>query len=171
MCGNSDPGRDAAKSQIQFAAEDRKIIKECHMSLRNLLPSLGLFAIFIGVTAQAAVPPLSEATRREIATHIVTGHVTSVKSEVVQIGPGMTNAVFTVKMIVDVVEKGTSLQQGQMIAFQFWKVRARPHGWAGPQGQNGMIQTNTAIRAFLKQDPHSAENFTLLVPNGFDKLQ
>ena len=133
---------------------------------------LGVFlsTIFISLCTQAAVPPLSETSRREFATHIATGHVTSVKSELVQVGLGMSNAVYTVKMIVGEIEKGASLQKGQMIAFQFWKSKTRPDGWAGPQGQNGMIQTNSTIRVFLKQDPPGANSFNLLVPNGFDRL-
>jgi len=137
------------------------------MAHKNLLLSFALFTLVVGLTAQAAVPPLSDESRRELATHIVTGHVTSVKSQVVQVGSGMSNSVYTVKMIVGTVDKGSTLQQGQMIAFQFYKPKARPHGWAGPQGQNGMIQTNTTIRAFLKQD---GQNYTLLMPNGFEKL-
>jgi hypothetical protein len=128
------------------------------MSLKSLFILTALSATLSQVTL-AAVPPLSQSVREQIASEIVTGTVLTINEETVDLKYG-TNKVYTVQMQSDA---------GEYITFTFWKATQRPTRWAGPSGQYGEMNVGDTIRAYLSHDAETG-TYKLLTPNGFDRL-
>jgi len=127
-----------------------------------------LLALLITTSiANAALPPLREEDRIAYASHIVTGHVTSLTMHEKPRGEAWSDYIYTVEMIVSGVEKGSDVSVGQTFAFTYWKWGKHPTGWCGNSGQYSMIHAGDNIKAYVvKQD----SGYELLTPNGFEKF-
>ncbi len=132
--------------------------------LKLALP-LSLATVFLTITAMAALPPLSQEDREEMASDIISGTVMGVRSSIEARRAGFLDEIFTVVVQVAEVHRG-ALRPGQMIKLTYWRAFRRPSGWCGPGGQYGSMAVGDNIRAYMTQN--SEDMFRLLEPNGFD---
>lgn len=123
-------------------------------------------AFLITVTANTAIPPLSQAYRSQFASDIVTGDIISIEKQEIYTGADYSNYIYRVNMRVTSVDQG-HLSAGEMVEFSFWKSHRRPAGWCGRTGQNGDFESEQ-IRAYMTVDEFG--RYELLEPNGFDNI-
>lgn len=129
--------------------------------MRVLLLVLPVMSIFLSSQfASAALPPLSNSEREELASEIVSGHVLSVELKTTVYLSYGKNAIYEVRL---------QDCNGNHHSFTYWKSIERPKRWAGPSGQYGEIVPGDYIRAYLTRDPENGA-LKLLTPNGFDRI-
>lgn len=135
------------------------------MNLNRIFAVLAL--IITANIASAALPPLRNEERIAYASHIVTGHVTSVTMHENPRGEAWSDYIYTVELTVSGVEKGSDLSVGQTLTFTYWKWGKHPVGWCGNSGQYSMIHSGENIKAYVvKLD----SGYELLTPNGFERI-
>jgi hypothetical protein len=138
------------------------------MSLKSLISTTTLIVALFAQNAQAAEPPLSQEERQKFASYIATGYVTSFQKAYQDVSYGCNVFLYTVKMLVTSVEKGSDITNGQTISFHYWKAESRGSGsgWCG-DGQYGTVKRFDIIKAYLSLDMETGQ-LRLLNPNGFD---
>ena len=132
------------------------------------MPKKSLFGLTLLVFctshfALSTLAPLSPEQRTNNASDIVTGYVASIKKEIVD-----DNAVYTVGMIVNDIEKG-SHQSGSYIRFHYWRALSQSLNSCEDSGQQDTIKHYEAIRVYLNYDVQT-HSLHLLWPNGFDRI-
>jgi hypothetical protein len=120
-------------------------------------------------TAFALVQPLTPEMRDEKALVIATGEIVAVREGLVQLSIG-TNAVYTVDMKVDSLERGQGFSKGDTLIFQYWKAAKRPKGWVGDFGQTQTLKKGDFVKVYLVTN-QKAEGYLLLSPNGFEVVK
>ena len=112
--------------------------------------------------------PISDEDREKQATHIVTGNVIEIKSEIqnstIEQGAGNKDEIFSITVMVETVRKGENVKKGDEIVVVAWKPHVRV-GLAqiGLQGHDPIPKKGQAAEFFLQ---HSKEGFKPLLPNG-----
>jgi hypothetical protein len=130
-------------------------------------------AIYLSVSAFAAIPPLSNAERESMASDIVVGDVISVEQKLVDSGSSVgrhehKNWEVTALVEVESILKSTAIREaGETIKVHYWKVARRPRGWSGGQGQNNHLNPNTKVKLYLRKSSETGV-FDLLMPNGWE---
>lgn len=133
--------------------------------MRSLLRKLSLLIAVVAISAQAALPPLSDEVREEISSDILTGIVMSSSSEIAQADMG-SDRIFYVSLYVTETQKG-SVRAGSVIELTYWRANERPDGWCGPGGQYGVMNRGAKVRAYLQKNDGI---YSLIEPNGFDVI-
>lgn len=123
--------------------------------------------LLLTLPALGALPPMTPSMLQSQADAIVVGRATAVFSRVAETPTG-TNTQFLAEFRVEGVEKGTAIQPGWLVYPHFWQPNRRPAGWAGPQGQDEVLVTETPVRLYLKATENGS--WRLLEPNGWTRL-
>lgn len=123
-------------------------------------------AMFLGLSTNAAIPPLSDEDREAYSSHIITGVVETISVAIQQNGYHISDKIYTVTLIPTQVEKGDD--NTTRISFTFWKAFTRPAGMCGPIGQYGMMKVGDQIRVYMQKN--EGNTYQLIEPNGFDVL-
>ena len=114
--------------------------------------------------------PLSAEDLEQQSTHIVTGRVINITSKIKESqfekGEGNQDAVFSIKVIVETISKGSGIKKGDEILVTAWKPHVRV-GLAqiGLQGHVPIPRKEQLVTCYLKQVD---EVFEPLLPNGMD---
>lgn len=127
----------------------------------------GLLA-FVSI-AHAAVAPLSPAQLKAQATHVVTGTVLDVSSKTekskIEKAKGIhRDKVFTIRLEVKTVSKGTGITVGKPIEVVAWQPSTRIPPLPGPQGHGSIPKKGDSGTFYLK--PKSGKTYEPLLPNG-----
>lgn len=126
---------------------------------------LSLF-LWLTLLVAAELPPLPQARRLELSTHILVARV----GRVTRLGPasdtGLPKIVYAADVRVLNVEKGEGVNSGDELRCTYWKAGPRPHGWAGPGGQYVHLQESSVARLYLVK---GEQGYRLLNPNGWDE--
>jgi hypothetical protein len=127
--------------------------------------SLGAF------TASAAKAPLDPGELKKQSTRIVTGSVVSVTSKTekskIETGPGLhRDRIYTIKLKVTFVTKGSGVKVGDEIEIIAWKPAKRIPPVVGLQGHAPIPEKGDTVTAYLKGGGGSA--YEPLLPNGFE---
>lgn len=128
---------------------------------------LKYFVLFLLVLpVLAALPPLSPEELEARAAHVVLGKVVGTNSQIVPVKSGL-NKVYKLQFVVETVEKG-DLSKEKTLEVYCKKTHQRPHGWAGPQGQNSIPKEDEKVRLYLRRSQEG--RFELLEPNGWEPV-
>ena len=127
------------------------------MSKRN--PLMAAAIVLLGLTAWAALPPLSEQDRQEQASDILDGTVLNIKRTEVD-----NDIEYRLNFRVENKVKGT-LRSGILLPVILRQTGKRPAGWAGPQGQNEIPAEDQKVRFFLLEQQGV---YRALEPNGWE---
>lgn len=134
--------------------------------MRHFLLTLAS-AFVLSLPALGALPPMTPSMLQSQADAIVVGRGTAVFERIIETSAGVDSQ-YLAEFRVERVEKGSQIQAGWLIYPHFWQPNQRPDGWAGPQGQNEVLITDTPIRLYLKQTENGG--WRLLEPNGWTRL-
>ena len=127
--------------------------------------TLGLFALFLCGQAVAAVLGRSDADLKKDATHIITGEVIGIASEV-EGKRGHQDRIYSIKVRVTKVDKGAGVKKGDEINLAAWTIVSRPAGFAGLQGFDTIPEEGDTITAFCTLEDLKYKPFH---PNGIKK--
>lgn len=124
------------------------------------LSFLLFFALFSA--SWAALPPQSPEDLLGNSSDVVVGTVVEVRTWTERVKYGRDN--FSVALVrIESVEKG-KLQPGVLIEAHFRQTESRSKGWAGPQGQNEILEKGERARLYLQKVDGV---YKLLEPNGW----
>lgn len=130
--------------------------------------AVSIFLLISALVSWAAKMPISDEDREKQATHIVTGNVIEVKSEIknstIEKGPGNKDEIFSITVMVETVRKGGNVKKGDKIVVVAWNPNVRV-GLAqiGLQGHDPIPKKGQAAEFFLQR---SKDGFKPLLPNG-----
>lgn len=118
-----------------------------------------------------ALPPLSPERQRDWATAIVRGTVRAQSESLHSPSSGHTDTWYQSTVEVTGVEKGhDSVGDAGSLSVKYWRVKSRPSGMVGPQGQSHIMAVGSAVKLFLREaqsDSQAGSEFHLLTPNGW----
>jgi hypothetical protein len=114
-----------------------------------------------------AYSAIGHATGYEDSTHVFVGYVYSVRNHEEDRAEGK-DTVYTAKMIIKDVEKGSSFEPDNIVTFMFWKVKKRKDGYNGDMGQSEILKAHTQARVYVSKT--DSGQLRLLNPMGWEKV-
>jgi hypothetical protein len=130
-------------------------------------------ALVLGtVDLQAAKVPMSQKELEKESNHIVSGKVISVTAKVqkskVERALGLhRDKVYTIKLKVTSVSKGTGVKVGQEILIGAWKPSTRIPPVPGLQGHEPVPEKGDTVKMYLLKNK-KAKDYEPLLPNGIE---
>ena len=135
---------------------------------------LGIITVFaLGTVAlQAAKVPMSPKELEKESSHIVSGKVISVTTKVqkskVERSLGLhRDKVYTIKLKVASVSKGTGVKVGQEILIEAWQPSTRIPPVPGLQGHEPVPEKGDTVEMYLLKNKKS-KAYEPLLPNGIE---
>jgi len=121
------------------------------------------------MTALGAVAPYDLKKLESSSTHILSGKVTAITSMIqkskVEKGLGVhRDRVYTVKLAVTKVSKGTGVKAGSVVDVLLWRPSSRMPPLAGPQGHTLIPKQGDAVMVYAGEEAGS--KFEPIMPNG-----
>jgi hypothetical protein len=121
---------------------------------------------------QAAKAPLSKEQLEKEALHIVSGTVTAVTSKVQKSKHERAfgihrDRVYTIKLKVTSVSKGTGVKEEQEIVVEAWQPSTRIPPLPGLQGHNPVPGKGDTVKMYLLKEKQT-KRYEPLLPNGID---
>ena len=136
--------------------------------------SLGIVTVFVLgiVDLQAAKVPMSPKELEKESSHIVSGKVISVTTKVqkstVERALGLhRDRVYTIKLKVVSVSKGTGVKVGQEILIGAWQPSTRIPPVPGLQGHEPIPEKGDTVKMYLLKNK-KAKAYEPLLPNGIE---
>ena len=136
--------------------------------------SLGIVTVFVLgiVDLQAAKVPMSPKELEKESSHIVSGKVISVtakvqKSKIEQALGLHRDKVYTIKLKVASVSKGTGVKVGQEILIGAWQPSTRIPPVPGLQGHEPVPEKGDTVKMYLLKNK-KAKAYEPLLPNGIE---
>lgn len=136
---------------------------------RNFMTAIGMLLVLGTLSVGAAVAPRSPEKLKKDASHIVSGKVLDVTSKVqkstVERAKGIhRDRVFTIKLLVKEVAKGTGVKAGDQIEVVAWQPKTRIPPLPGPQGHSSIPKKGDTVTIFLTGGMGMV--FAPILPNG-----
>jgi len=121
------------------------------------------------MTALSAVAPYGLKDLESSSTHILSGKVSAITSRTqkskVETAFGVhRDRVYTVKLAVTKVSKGTGVKLGEVVDVLLWQPSTRMPPLPGPQGHTYIPKKGDAVMVYGRQQPGIA--FKPIMPNG-----
>ena len=136
--------------------------------------SLGIVTVFVLgiVDLQAAKVPMSPKELEKESSHIVSGKVISVttkmqKSKIERPFGLHRDKVYTIKLKVASVSKGTGVKVGQEILIGAWQPSTRIPPVPGLQGHEPIPEKGDTVKMYLLKNK-KAKAYEPLLPNGIE---
>ena len=136
--------------------------------------SLGIVTVFVLgiVDLQAAKVPMSPKELEKESSHIVSGKVISVTAKVqkskIERALGLhRDKVYTIKLKVASVSKGTGVKVGQEILIGAWQPSTRIPPVPGLQGHEPIPEKGDTVKMYLLKNK-KAKAYEPLLPNGIE---
>ena len=148
-------------------------MNQWHPLCHSLITGLVCSAVAIATAElQAAKAPLSKKQLEKESQHIVTGKALAIssktkKSKYERAFGIHRDRVYTIRLKVTTVLKGTSLKQGQEIIVQAWQPSTRIPPLPGLQGHQPIPATGDTVKMYLLKPPQTKE-YKPLLPNGIN---
>ena len=141
------------------------------IKMKQLLGIVTVFVLGI-VDLQAAKVPMSQKELEKEANHIVSGMVMSVTAKVqkskVERALGLhRDKVYTIKLKVASVSKGTGVKVGQEILIGAWQPSTRIPPVPGLQGHEPIPEKGDTVKMYLLKNK-KAKAYEPLLPNGIE---
>lgn len=141
------------------------------MEMKQLLGIITVFALGT-VALQAAKVPMSPKELEKESSHIVSGKVISVTTKVqkskVERSLGLhRDKVYTIKLKVASVSKGTGVKVGQEILIEAWQPSTRIPPVPGLQGHEPVPEKGDTVEMYLLKNKKS-KAYEPLLPNGIE---
>ena len=139
--------------------------------MKQLLGIVTVFVLGI-VDLQAAKVPMSQKELEKEANHIVWGKVISVTAKVqkskTERALGLhRDKVYTIKLKVASVSKGTGVKVGQEILIEAWQPSTRIPPVPGLQGHEPIPEKGDTVKMYLLKNK-KAKAYEPLLPNGIE---
>ena len=139
--------------------------------MKQLLGIVTVFVLGI-VDLQAAKVPMSQKELEKEASHIVSGKVISVTTKVqkskIERSLGLhRDKVYTIKLKVASVSKGTGAKVGQEILIEAWQPSTRIPPVPGLQGHEPVPEKGDTVKMYLLKNK-KAKACEPLLPNGIE---
>jgi len=139
--------------------------------MKQLLGMLTVFALGT-VDLQAAKVPMSQKELEKESSHIISGKVISVttkvqKSKVEQALGLHRDRVYTIKLKVTSVSKGTGVKVGQGILIGAWQPSTRIPPVPGLQGHEPIPRQGDEVKMYLLKNKKE-KAYKPLLPNGIE---
>ena len=139
--------------------------------MKQLLGILTVFALGT-VDLQAAKVPMSQKELEKESSHIISGKVISVttkvqKSKVERVLGLHRDRVYTIKLKVTSVSKGTGVKVGQEILIEAWQPSTRIPPVPGLQGHEPIPEKGDTVKMYLLKNKKAIACEPLL-PNGIE---
>ena len=139
--------------------------------MKQLLGIVTVFVLGI-VDLQAAKVPMSQKELEKEANHIVSGKVISVTAKVqkskIERSLGLhRDKVYTIKLKVASVSKGTGVKVGQEILIEAWQPSTRIPPVPGLQGHEPVPEKGDTVKMYLL-NKKKAKAYEPLLPNGIE---
>jgi hypothetical protein len=139
--------------------------------MKQLIGIATIFALGIG-GLQAAKVPMSQKELEKEASHIVSGKVISVttkvqKSKIERFLGLHRDKVYTIKLKVASVSKGTGAKVGQEILIEAWQPSTRIPPVPGLQGHEPVPEKGDTVKMYLLKNK-KAKACEPLLPNGIE---
>jgi hypothetical protein len=129
-----------------------------------------IFVALIGTPAPGEVPLLRPDELKDFSTHIVTGEVRRIYTDVENDGHyERTNGV--AEVAVTGLEKGDGLKAGGLVYARFWGKRWVGEGEPPPDayGHHDVPAKGKRVRIFLERSKDGG--YDVLLPNGFNPIR
>ena len=141
------------------------------MEMKQLLGIITVFALGT-VALQAAKVPMSPKELEKESSHIVSGKVilvtTKVQKSKVERSLGLhRDKVYTIKLKVASVSKGTGVKVGQEILIEAWQPSTRIPPVPGLQGHEPVPEKGDTVEMYLLKNKKS-KAYEPLLPNGIE---
>jgi hypothetical protein len=141
------------------------------MKMKQLIGIVTVFVLGI-VDLQAAKVPMSPKELEKESSHIVSGKVISVTTKVQKSKVKRTlgihrDKVYTIKLKVASVSKGTGVKVGQEILIEAWQPSTRIPSLPGLQGHEPIPKKGDTARMYLLENK-KAKAYEPLLPNGIE---
>ena len=125
--------------------------------------------ILMEASSLAAVAPLSPENLRKEASHIITGRVLEVRSEIeksqVERAFGLhRDRVFSITLQVAAVSKGKGVKQGEKVVVTAWRPATRIPPMPGPQGHSPIPEKGQVVTVHVAS--RKGASFVPFMPNG-----
>ena len=142
--------------------------------MKQLLGILTVFALGT-VDLQAAKVPMSQKELEKESSHIISGKVISVttkvqKSKVEQALGLHRDRVYTIKLKVTSVSKGTGVKVGQGILIGAWQPSTRIPPVPGLQGHEPIPRQGDEVKMYLLKNKKE-KAYKPLLPNGIEIIK
>ena len=129
-----------------------------------------ILALLAASTCWGAKAPISETDRKKESTHIVTGQIVAVSSNVeksnFEKGDGNKDQIFTIKVKVEATKKGEGIRIGEEIDVVAWRAHTRiGSALIGWQGQEEIPKKGQTSTFYLKLN---GKIYEPLMPNGIE---
>jgi len=139
--------------------------------MKQFIGIVTVFALGI-VDIQAAKVPMSQKELEKEANHIVSGKVISVtmkvqKSKIERTVGLHRDKVYTIKLKVAAVPKGTGVKVGQEILIEAWQPSTRIPPVPGLQGHEPIPEKGDTVKMYLLKNK-KAKAYEPLLPNGIE---
>ena len=139
--------------------------------MKQLIGIVTIFALGIG-GLQAAKVPMSQKELEKESSHIVSGKVVSVTAKVqkskIERSLGLhRDKVYTIKLKVASVLKGTGVKVGQEILIEAWQPSTRIPPVPGLQGHEPVPEKGDTVEMYLLKNKKS-KAYEPLLPNGIE---
>ena len=144
------------------------------MKMKQLIGIVTVFALGV-VDLQAAKVPMSQKELEKEANHIVSGKVISVTTKVqkskVERALGLhRDRVYTIKLKVTSVSKGTGVKVGQEILIEAWQPSTRIPPLPGLQGHEPIPEKGDTVKMHLLKNKKE-KAYQPLLPNGIEIIK
>ena len=123
----------------------------------------------LAAAATAEVPDLSRDDLNHLATHVVTGQVQRIYTNV-ETGGGYEFTHGLAEISITGLEKGDGLKVGGLVYARFWGKRWIGQGEPPPDayGHGGVPAKGAGVRVYLERAKDGG--YDVLLPNGFEPL-
>ena len=140
------------------------------MNMKQLVGIITVFVLGV-VDLQAAKVPMSQKELEKQSNHIVSGKVISVtvkvqKSKIERALGLHRDKVYTIKLKVASVSKGTGVKVGQEILIEAWQPSTRIPPVPGLQGHEPIPEKGDTVKMYLFKK--KARVYEPLLPNGIE---
>ncbi|MFP6617799.1 MAG: hypothetical protein VB877_00525 [Pirellulaceae bacterium] len=148
-------------------------MKIVHAICKVLLSPVTCVALMIGcVDVEAAKAPMSQERLEKESQLIVTGNVISLTSKVQQSKHERAfgihrDRVYTIKLKVTLVSKGTGVKKGEEIVVEAWRPTTRIPPLPGLQGHVPLSSKGDTVKMYLLKNKQT-KRYEPLLPNGIE---
>ena len=148
-------------------------MKIVHAICKVLLSAVSCVALMSGgVDVEAAKAPMSQEQLEKQSQLIVTGNVVSMTSKVQQSKHERAfgihrDRVYTIKLKVVSVSKGTGVNKGEEIVIEAWRPATRIPPLPGLQGHVPLASKGDTVKMYLLKNKQTKRHEPLL-PNGIE---
>ena len=153
---------------VRESAQSRETL-DMRATLNHIAVATIVGLIVMEASSLAAVAPLSPENLRKEASHIITGRVLEVRSEIeksqVERAFGLhRDRVFSITLQVAAVSKGKGVKQGEKVVVTAWRPATRIPPMPGPQGHSPIPEKGQVVTVYVAS--WKGISFATIMPNG-----